>query len=407
MKFIHFADAHLDSPFRGLSFLPSKAFNQIYEAADQSLTKIVDLALAEQVDLVLIAGDTFDSDHPSPRSQLFFAHQIKRLTDAEIQVVMIFGNHDHMQENDLLVEKSQYFKLLGPNENVEKSTFTTKNGFNYDVIGFSYLNNHITQNKLSEFIPKGNHFTFGIMHAQEKTTTKSQNVYAPFSLEEMKQLNYDYFALGHIHLRQNLCENPRIVYPGNIQGRHINELGVKGCYLGIIDEGNKKTRLEFKATAPIVWQSKTLTLTKEIDKNELQEQIINLLTETKQTTYFSLQIKGAQFLTDEENDLVQDSDFWQSVSARLSYNSQLVDVRFKAAEDEIALNNSDRASFKQAQQEILAPEEFAQIASVWGRKSPLTEQILQDPTFRKSVAELAEVKLANKLKGIKDAPEED
>lgn len=58
MKFIHFADAHLDSPFRGLSFLPSEEFNHIYQAADQSLTKIVDLALQENVDLVLIAGDT-------------------------------------------------------------------------------------------------------------------------------------------------------------------------------------------------------------------------------------------------------------------------------------------------------------------------------------------------------------
>src|SRR5699024_1894146 len=145
MKFIHFADAHLDSPFRGLSFLPSKEFNQIYQAADQSLTRIVDLALAEKIDLVLIAGDTFDSAKPSPRSQLFFAQQIKRLTDAQIQVVMIFGNHDHMRREDLLVNQSPYFKLLGANEAVEKATFKTKDNFNYDVVGFSYLNNHITE----------------------------------------------------------------------------------------------------------------------------------------------------------------------------------------------------------------------------------------------------------------------
>ena len=106
MKFIHFADAHLDSPFRGLSFLPSEEFNHIYQAADQSLKRIIDLALAEKVDLVLIAGDTFDSSQPSPRAQLFFAAQVKRLTDAQIQVVMIFGNHDHMKQEDLLVSPS-------------------------------------------------------------------------------------------------------------------------------------------------------------------------------------------------------------------------------------------------------------------------------------------------------------
>ena len=136
MKFIHFADAHLDSPFRGLSFLPSKEFNQIYQAADQSLTNIVDLALRENVDLVLIAGDTFDSNTPSPRAQLFFAQQIKRLTDKNIQVVMIFGNHDHMKQEDLLVNSSPYFKLLGNEEKVEKVSFKTKTGFEYDVAGF-------------------------------------------------------------------------------------------------------------------------------------------------------------------------------------------------------------------------------------------------------------------------------
>ena len=41
---------------------------------------------------------------------------------------------------------------------------------------------------------------------------------------------YDYWALGHIHLRQQLHEEPPIVYPGNIQGRHRNEQGLKGFY---------------------------------------------------------------------------------------------------------------------------------------------------------------------------------
>src|SRR5699024_2062609 len=43
--------------------------------------------------------------------------------------------------------------------------------------------------------------------------------------------DYDYWALGHIHKRQELHESPPVIYPGNIQGRHRNELGTKGCYL--------------------------------------------------------------------------------------------------------------------------------------------------------------------------------
>ena len=403
MKFIHFADAHLDSPFRGLSFLPSKEFNQIYQAADQSLTKIVDLALKENVDLVLIAGDTFDSNTPSPRAQLFFAKQIKRLTDQKIQVVMIFGNHDHMKQEDLLVSPSPYFKLLGNNETVEQATFTTDAGFNYDVIGFSYLNNHITEDKIPEFPAKGKNYTFGLMHAQEKSATASQNVYAPFTVDELQNLNYDYFALGHIHARNNLSSTPWIVYPGNIQGRHINEMGAKGCYLGEIDENSGKTTIDFKETGPILWQGTKINLEGAISKADLQAKIIAKL-ESGQKTYFSLTIAGAQYLSAEERDLVQDPDFWQTISQSLPFASQLVDVRF-VVNTSLKLNDNDQQAFQAAKEELFAPAEFKQIVSDWQKKDPEAAKLAADPDFIAAVKNLTEVKLMSKLKGIKDETE--
>lgn len=404
MKFIHFADAHLDSPFRGLSFLPSKEFNQIYQAADQSLTRIVDLALAEKVDLVLIAGDTFDSAKPSPRSQLFFAQQIKRLTDAQIQVVMIFGNHDHMRREDLLVNQSPYFKLIGANEAVEKATFKTKDNFNYDVVGFSYLNNHITEDKIPDLPGKEHNYTFGLMHAQEKEADSRKNVYAPFTVSEVQALNYDYFALGHIHARRNLSEKPWIVYSGNIQGRHINEMGAKGCYLGVIDENTKKTSIEFKTTGPILWQGVQVELDTQISKADLQNEIIASLNNAKQKTYFSLTIAGAQFMTDEEQELVQDTDFWQNISQNLPFDSQLVDVRLKISSN-LELNENDQQAFEQAKAEIFENDEFDKIVSDWKKKDPIAAQLTEDPAFIKAVKQLTEVKLMGKLKGITDETE--
>lgn len=404
MKFIHFADAHLDSPFRGLSFLPSKEFNQIYQAADQSLTRIVDLALAEKVDLVLIAGDTFDSAKPSPRSQLFFAQQIKRLTDAQIQVVMIFGNHDHMRREDLLVNQSPYFKLIGANEAVEKATFKTKDNFNYDVVGFSYLNNHITEDKIPDFPGKEHNYTFGLMHAQEKEADSRKNVYAPFTVSEVQALNYNYFALGHIHARRNLSEKPWIVYSGNIQGRHINEMGAKGCYLGVIDENTKKTSIEFKTTGPILWQGVQVELDTQISKADLQNEIIASLNNAKQKTYFSLTIAGAQFMTDEEQELVQDTDFWQNISQNLPFDSQLVDVRLKISSN-LELNENDQQAFEQAKAEIFENDEFDKIVSDWKKKDPIAAQLTEDPAFIKAVKQLTEVKLMGKLKGITDETE--
>lgn len=402
MKFIHFADAHLDSPFRGLSFLPSEEFNHIYQAADQSLKRIVDLALAEKVDLVLIAGDTFDSNTPSPRAQLFFAKQIKRLTDQKIQVVMIFGNHDHMKKEDLLVTKTPYFKLLGNGEKVETVTFETKDGFAYDVIGFSYLNNHITRDMIPDFPEKGQDYTFGLMHAQEKT--QAGNVYAPFTTSEVQNLNYDYFALGHIHARNNLSEDSWIVYPGNIQGRHINEKGAKGCYLGEIDEQTKKTTIEFKQTSPIIWQAAEINLEDEIDKAGLQSKIIDALNQAKQKTYFSLTIKGAQYLTEEERELTADADFWQTISQNSPFDSQLVDIRYET-NTSLELNENDQKAFEKAKSEVFSMDEFAKIVNDWKKKDPKAAVLAEDPKFIEEVKQLTEVKLMSKLKGIKDETE--
>lgn len=406
MKFIHFADAHLDSPFRGLSFLPSTAFKDIYQATDHSLARIVNLALAEKVDLVLIAGDTFDSPQPSPRSQVFFAKEIGKLTAAHIQVVMIFGNHDYMARDDLLLEDGPYFKLLGPEEKIETAEFETKTGFPYQVTGFSYRHNHITEDKLAEFPAKGRNYSFALMHAQEKTTASHQNVYAPFSLAQMRALNYDYFALGHIHHRQLLSKDPLIVYPGNIQGRQIGEMGPKGCYLGRIDEKTRRTQIIFKETAPIRWQQVCLALTAKLSKSELRREILTKLADPKGTIYFSLLVTGAQFLTAEETQLLIDSDFWQSISQLLPHRSQLVAVRLQTNQ-KIALHSSDQHSFLQAEKETFTTAELKRIGAAWSKKDLLPEHWIEEPQFLQAVKERARVKLASKLKGINDASHKD
>ena len=60
---------------------------------------------------------------------------------------------------------------------------------------------------------------------------RATSPYAPCTLEGLLSKNYDYWALGHVHRREILHENPWIVFPGNTQGRHINESGPRGCTL--------------------------------------------------------------------------------------------------------------------------------------------------------------------------------
>ena len=172
----------------------------------------------------------------------FFANQIKRLVDRQIQVVMVLGNHDYSQIDDLLLNESPYFKIIGSNEQIEQVDFMTKSQYKYRVVGFSYQHNHITEDIIAKYPPKSTSiYTIGLAHAGMKQSSVDQNNYAPFTLNEVKNLNYDYFALGHIHLRQVLSQEPWIVYSGNLQGRHVNEKDAKGFYFGQVDEQSQNT----------------------------------------------------------------------------------------------------------------------------------------------------------------------
>lgn len=402
MEFMHLADAHLDSPFQGLSFLPSNEFKNIKQSTQKSFTKAIDTALDRNVDLVLIAGDTFDSAHPSPQSQLFFSREIQRLTDKKIQVVMILGNHDYLNPDEMLLPQTPYFKLLGSNEEVEEFESKTKEDFPCTVVGFSYQHNHIETDKISEFPKKGDNFTIGLMHAGTKTTTNYQNVYAPFTTAEIKDLNYNYFALGHIHLRQTLSKDPLIVYSGNLQGRHINEQGSKGVYIGTVDETTKKVSLDFVETAPIIWQMATLTLDQEISQKDLTRQIVEILTKQNvQQTLFGLTIEGAQYLSEKELELVKDSDYWLQLSNSLKFDSRLVKV-YLTNNEKLQLRTADKEAFDQAENETFELDKIYALASDLSKKSDYVADILKKPEFIDEVKELAQVKLGQKLKDIND-----
>src|SRR3546814_10115668 len=61
--------------------------------------------------------------------------------------------------------------------------------------------------------------------------------YAPCSLDDLKAKQYDYWALGHVHQHEIVCEAPHVVFPGNIQGRTIRETGHKGAGIVTVEEG--------------------------------------------------------------------------------------------------------------------------------------------------------------------------
>ncbi len=232
-KFIHTADIHLDSPLKGLEVHEGAPVEEIRGATRRAFDHLVDLAIAEEVAFVLIGGDLYDGDWKDYNTGLFFAARMGRLARAGIQVYIVSGNHD---------AASQITKAMPLPGNV--FVFPSKHpesmkieGLGVIIHGRSYAFRAVTENLASQYPPQDTgYFNIGLLHTS-LTGRAGHEDYAPCTLDDLKSKGYDYWALGHVHAREILCEDPWVVFPGNIQGRHIRETGAKGATLVTVEEG--------------------------------------------------------------------------------------------------------------------------------------------------------------------------
>lgn len=250
ISFIHAADLHLDSPMVGLKHLPQNIFSRVKESTFTALKKITIAAIAHQVDFVILAGDLFDGEDRSLRAQSRFRTEMLKLAEKEIPVYIVHGNHDHLNGSWVHLEMPANVHVF--NSEVETKVLQAKNGEIIHLYGFSYPTRHVYDRKIDAYIKKeGADFHIGILHGNESTGVEHDN-YAPFTVSDLLGKDFDYWALGHIHKRAILTENPPIVYPGNIQGRNKKETGNKGIYHVTLTELNMK--IDFLETADIIWE---------------------------------------------------------------------------------------------------------------------------------------------------------
>ncbi|MGO4887623.1 metallophosphoesterase [Anaerobacillus sp. MEB173] len=232
--FIHAADIHLDSPLKGLEKYEGAPVEKIRNATRDAFRNLVDLAIEKKVCFLIIAGDLYDGDWKDYNTGLFFVSQMSRLQKENIPVFLIRGNHDAAS----LITK----ELKLPNNVIEfpvdQPITETIEEYNVALHGQGFSSRAVTEN-LAKAYPakKEGYINIGILHTSA-TGREGHETYAPCSLEDLRIKDYDYWALGHIHLREVLQEsNPVILFPGNIQGRHIRETGNKGCTIVHVKNG--------------------------------------------------------------------------------------------------------------------------------------------------------------------------
>ncbi len=273
IKFVHTADLHLDTPFKGLTRVDDRLADKLKDATFKAFENIVDTCLTEHVDFLIIAGDTFDSDESSLKAQFFFTGQLGRLHETGIPVYMICGNHDP------LPSWSPFIKLPDnttrfDDKSVSSVTYT-KNGIALaEIYGISFGKKEIKENlslrynKNSTKIP----FSIALLHGTSGKSDKHAS-YAPFTSRDLADKGFDYWALGHIHKWEILQKaGPAIAYPGNPQGRDFGETGFRGSLIVEL-ETEKPPAIMFFKTSDLILDYLTINIEGIEDQESLLSKI--------------------------------------------------------------------------------------------------------------------------------------
>ena len=254
MKFIHSADVHLDSPLCGLERYEGAPLDAIRGASRRAFQNLIQLAIDEEVAFVLLAGDLFDGDWRDYNSGLFFIGQIRRLQEAGIKAFVVAGNHD---------AASQMSKTLRPPENLYRFSTRAAESIRLEELGVVIHGQGFATRAVSEDLsaryPLADPalFNIGLLHT---------------ALDGLRSRGYDYWALGHVHRREVVAEDPWVVFPGNLQGRHARETGAKGCSLVEVD-GGRLVRVEHRPLDLVRWSVCDVDLTEICHLDEVYDRV--------------------------------------------------------------------------------------------------------------------------------------
>lgn len=316
IRFIHTADLHLGAPFSGLRTQSPRWASTLLTAIPTAFQRMIDVAITEAVDFVIIAGDIFDSARPSYADFALFMNGLQQLAAADIPVYCCTGNHDPLSSwsaeygtlpsNTHLfsVETPSFFTFIKGDDGCDRrddagdgvrgahNAVSASDPIRVVLGGRGYYARSFPQDRdVSEGITWANccealpgpyepDFTIGVIH----TGLNIDPTRSPVEPRELMRRGLDYWACGHIHQKVLIPPDaPVIAFSGCPQGRAIQETGDHGILLVTLSD-DEPNRVEFIPTAPVVWQRFEVDVSSCETITQIQEKI--------QATQFALNARS-------------------------------------------------------------------------------------------------------------------
>ncbi len=266
VRYIHAADLHLDAAFKGLGrATETQALaEQLHTATFTAVDRLVTLCEKEKPDFLVLAGDIYNAEDQSLKAQLHVQDMCKKLSALGIKVFIAHGNHDPLSSRLQMLEWPENTIIFDDTVKSHKVKRSSDGKLQEVAIvhGISHASAREARNLAKAFSrveEKGSEqvFQLGVLHCTLESESHADR-YAPCTLEDLKTTNLDAWALGHVHERRVVSQEPFVAYPGNTQGLHINECGPKGCFVvNVTPTTQNKFEIEskFHTLSPIIWEN--------------------------------------------------------------------------------------------------------------------------------------------------------
>lgn len=268
LKILHTGDVHLDSPFSGLDPVTAEVRRNELRAA---FTSLFHYAKVEKADLVLIAGDLFDSEFVTRETIALINREAAGIA---CPIVISPGNHDSVSSAGvwrrgvfpdnvyIFTEDSlDYFDFPDLNTRVWGWAFTSKFMDSCPLTGKSVRD-------------AAGDMKYNVLCAHGDLTSSTGSS-CPMRLSEIESFGADYAALGHVH--NPAVYTDRVAYCGCLEGRSFDETGHKGALLVTLDgETIKAEKIRFSKRR---YENDELRVVGAASNGELREMITRHVTE--------------------------------------------------------------------------------------------------------------------------------
>lgn len=290
LKFLHFGDIHLDTPFAGLS--PEKS-DERRRGLRENFIKMMEYVRGAGIDYVLISGDLFETECATNNTAELLIREFR--ASEHTKFIIAPGRYDCYENNPIYTSGR-----LPENCYVFTSDKIDRFDFEDDrvvVYGWGFVTDSITESPIFDrTVGDGSMINIVVGYADLDGAVGS--TLCPISSKDLKRFGADYYAFGSRHegsefikIGSSLCG-----YSGAIESTGYDEPGIGGAKLLTVKYKDGEMSIDAKnlTFGKIVFRTETLDVTGVDSNNEIINRVSRLVSEKKydENTALSIDFVG-------------------------------------------------------------------------------------------------------------------